>query len=128
MADDRPEGVAVISVTDVPPIDLPGGSWSRLLLTGDSVGAATTLGSSSFAPGTSTAMLSHATEELAYVMSGRGELRMDDAVVPYAAGQALYIPAGVWHAVVNTGEEPVSMVFAFPHPGYPPTERRSAEP
>ena len=46
----------------------------------------------------------------------------------YAAGQALYIPASVWHAVVNTGEVPVTMVFAFPHPTYPPTERRSAAP
>jgi quercetin dioxygenase-like cupin family protein len=99
-----------------------------LLLTGDGVGATTTLGCSSFAPGTATARLSHATEELAYVMSGSGELRMDDAVVPYAAGQALYIPAGVWHAVVNTGAEPVTMVFSFPHPTYPPTERRSSEP
>jgi quercetin dioxygenase-like cupin family protein len=127
VSDARPEGVAVVAVSDVPPIDLPGGSWSRLLLTGEGVGAATTLGCSSFAPGTSTAMLSHATEELAYVMSGRGELRMEGTVVPYAAGQALYIPAGVWHAVANTGEEPVTMVFAFPHPTYPPTERRSAE-
>lgn len=128
MSDDRPDGVAVVAVADVPPIDLPGGSWSRLLLTGDGVGATTTLGCSSFAPGTSTAMLSHSTEELAYVISGRGELRMDDSVVSYAAGQALFIPAGVWHAVVNTGEEPVTMVFAFPHPTYPPTERRSAQP
>jgi quercetin dioxygenase-like cupin family protein len=128
VSDDRPEGVAVIAMTDVPPIDLPGGSWSRLLLTGDGVGAATTLGCSSFAPGTATAMLSHATEELAFVMSGHGELRMDGAVVAYASGQALYIPAGVWHAVVNTGDEPVTMVFSFPHPTYPPTERRPSEP
>jgi quercetin dioxygenase-like cupin family protein len=128
VSDDRPEGVAVVAVAEVPPIDLPGGSWSRLLLTGDGVGAATTLGCSSFAPGTATAMLSHATEELAYVMSGSGELRMEDSVVPYAAGQAMYIPAGVWHAVVNTGEVPVTMVFAFPHPTYPPTERRASEP
>ena len=56
--------------------------------------------------------------------AGTGELRLDDDVVGYAAGSALYIPAGVWHAVVNTGNEPVTMVFAFPHPDYPPTERR----
>jgi putative monooxygenase len=124
--EDRPEGVAVVAVEDVPLIDLSGGSWSRLLLTGDGVGAAPTLGCSSFAPGTATVMLSHATEELAYVMSGTGELRLGDAAVPYAAGQALYIPAGVWHAVANTGDEPVTMVFAFPHPTYPPTERRSS--
>ena len=46
--------------------------------------------------------------------------------MPYGPASALYIPAGVWHAVVNTGDEPVSMVFAFPHPDYPPTERRSS--
>lgn len=125
---DRPEGVAAIPMEDVSPIDLPGGSWSRLLLTGETVGATTTLGCSSFAPGTSTAMLSHATEELAYVTSGHGELRMDGATVPCAIGQALYIPAGVWHAVANTADEPLTMVFAFPHPTYPPTERRPSEP
>jgi quercetin dioxygenase-like cupin family protein len=121
-------GVVVVPLEDVPPIELPGGSWSRVILTGDRVGATTTLGFSSFAAGTATAMLSHATEELAYVLSGAGELRLDDAVVAYLAGAALYIPAGVWHSVVNTGNEPVTMVFTFPHPDYPPTERRVEQP
>ena len=114
-----------VPLEDVAPIDLPGGSWSRVILTGDRVGSGTSLGVSSFAAGTATAMLSHETEELAYVLSGEGELRLDEEeVVPYAAGSALYIPARVWHAVVNTGREPVSMVFAFPYPDYPPTQRR----
>jgi quercetin dioxygenase-like cupin family protein len=117
-------GARVVLLDDVPPIDLPGGSWSRVILTGDRVGSGTALGVSSFAPGTATAMLSHATEELAYVLSGEGELRLEDGIVPYGPRSALYIPAGVWHAVANTGDEPVSMVFAFPHPDYPPTERR----
>ena len=39
-------------------------------------------------------MLSHATEELAYVLSGVGELRLDEDVVTYAAGSALFIPGG----------------------------------
>ena len=88
------------------------------------MGSTTALGVSSFAPGTSTAMLSHEADELAYVVAGRGELRLEDGVVTYGPRSALYIPAGVWHAVVNTGDEPVSMVFAFPHPDYPPTGRR----
>ena len=112
-------------MTAVAPIELPGGSWSRLLLTGERVGSVSTLGLSSFAAHTSTAMLSHVTEELAFVVAGQGELRLDDGVAPYGPGDALFIPAGVWHAVVNTGDEPVSMVFGFPHPDYPPTERRS---
>jgi quercetin dioxygenase-like cupin family protein len=44
--------------------------------------------------------------------------------VRFGAGDALHIPAGVWHAVVNDGDEDVVMVFGFPHPDYPPTERR----
>ncbi len=119
-------GVRVVPVGDVAPIDLPGGSWSRVILTGERVGSGSALGCSSFAPHTATAMLSHETEELAYVMSGQGELQMDDGSVAFGPDSALYIPAGVWHAVVNTGDEPVTMVFAFPHPDYPPTERREA--
>ena len=71
-------GVRVVPLEDVPPIELPGGSWSRVILTGERVGSSTALGFSSFAAGTSTAMLSHATDELAYVLTGQGELRLDD--------------------------------------------------
>lgn len=124
----RLNGVRVVALEEVPPIELPGGSWSKVLLTGERVASSTCLGFSSFAAGTSTAMLSHATEELAYVLTGQGELRLDDDAVPYGAGEALFIPAGVWHAVANTGDEPVTMVFTFPHPDYPPTERRAAAP
>jgi quercetin dioxygenase-like cupin family protein len=119
--------VRVIPLDEVPPVELPGGSWSRVMLTGDRVGSGSALGFSSFAPGTATAMLSHITEELAYVVTGQGELRLPDATVPYRAGSALFIPAGVWHVVANTGDEPVTMVFCFPHPDYPPTERRATD-
>lgn len=121
-------GVRVVRSEDVPRIDLPGGSWSRVILTGHRVGSVSALGFSTFAPHTSTAMLSHETEELAYVLTGQGELRLDDGSVPYGPESALYVPAGVWHAVVNSGDEPVTMVFSFPHPDYPPTERRAPAP
>jgi quercetin dioxygenase-like cupin family protein len=119
--------VSVVQLADVAPVELPGGSWSRVVLTRERVGAETTLGFSSFAPGTATASLSHETDELAYVLSGHGELWLEDRVVPFSADAALFIPAGVWHAVVNTGADAVTMVFAFPGPDYPPTERRPAE-
>lgn len=72
-------------------------------------------------------MLAHSTEELAYVVTGHGELRLEEGAVEYGPSTALYVPAGVWHAVANTGAEPVTMVFAFPHPDYPPTERRGVD-
>jgi oxalate decarboxylase/phosphoglucose isomerase-like protein (cupin superfamily) len=44
--------------------------------------------------------------------------------VPFGPGQALFIPARIWHAVANTGDEDVIMVFTFRYPDYPPTARR----
>lgn len=117
--------VAVISLTEVPAVELPGGSWSRVLVAAATVGGnASALGYSVFKPGTATADLSHAVEELAFVVSGSGTIRLESEEVPVAAGQALYVPAGVWHTVVNGGSEDLVMVFSFPSPDYPPTQRR----
>jgi quercetin dioxygenase-like cupin family protein len=117
--------VTTVALEDVEPIPLPGGSWSRMVLNQKSLqGNSASLGYSVFTPGCVTAMVSHETEEVAYVLSGSGELRLDGESVPFAAGQGLFVPAGTWHAVANTGEEDVIMVFGFPHPDYPPTQRR----
>lgn len=117
--------VTVIPLEDVEPVQLAGGSWSRVLVSEKTVGGnAAAIGYSVFKPGTSTADLSHATEELAYIVSGSGLIRLDDEDVSVAAGQALYVPANIWHTVINPGPEDLVMVFSFPSPGYPPTERR----
>lgn len=117
--------VQVISLDDVDPIELPKGSWSRMLLTDQTVSEnESSLGYSIFRPGTVTDPVSHEVEEIAYVIAGEGELRLDDGVVSYGAGDALFIPANTWHAVANTGDDDVIMVFGFPYPDYPPTERR----
>jgi quercetin dioxygenase-like cupin family protein len=117
--------VTAVSLEDVEPIELPQGSWSRMLITDAHVESnASSLGYSIFTPGTVLAPVRHETEEVAYVVSGTGELRLDDGAVSFREGDAVHIPAGVWHAVANTGDEDVVMVFGFPHPHYPPTERR----
>jgi quercetin dioxygenase-like cupin family protein len=117
--------IRVVAMEEVAPIPLPNGSWSRMLLTAETApGIASSLGYSVFTPGTTTAMVAHEVEEVAYVLSGTGELRTDGEPVPFAAGQALHIPPALWHAVANTGDEDVVMIFGFPHPGYPPTERK----
>jgi mannose-6-phosphate isomerase-like protein (cupin superfamily) len=121
----EPFTVTVASLDELEQIDLPNGSWSRMALTGANVpGIVSSLGYSVFTPGTVLAPVSHDVEEVAYVVSGRGELRLDDGAVPFGPGQALHIPARLWHAVANTGDEDVVMVFGFPYPAYPPTERR----
>ena len=117
--------VSVITLTDVEPVQLAGGSWSRMLVSEKTIGGnASALGYSVFKPGTRTADLSHETEELAYIVSGSGVIRLETRDVPVAAGQALYVPAGLWHTVMNPGAEDLVMVFSFPAPDYPATERR----
>src|ERR1700730_14633777 len=103
--------VTVVTLTEVEPIELPGGSWSRMVLNDRSLTEnSSSLGYSVFTPGCVTAMVCHETEEVAYVLSGAGELRLEDEVVAFAGGHGLFIPAGIWHAVANTGTEDVAMV------------------
>jgi mannose-6-phosphate isomerase-like protein (cupin superfamily) len=117
--------VTVVALADIAETPLPNSSWSKMALTSDTApGIVSSLGYSIFKPGTVLQMVSHEVEEVAFVVSGRGELRLDDGAVPFEAGQALHIPPRLWHAVANTGEEDVIMVFGFPYPAYPPTERR----
>ena len=85
------QAVTTIALEDVEPIPLPGGSWSRMVLNDKSLsGNTASLGYSVFTPGCVTAMVSHETEEVAYVLSGSGELRLDGESVPFAAGQGLF--------------------------------------
>jgi quercetin dioxygenase-like cupin family protein len=117
--------VSIVPLETAEPIELPQGSWSRMLVTADRVGRnASSLGYSVFTPGTVLGAVRHEVEEVAYVVAGAGELRLDGEAVPFSEGDAVHIPAGVWHAVANTGETDVVMVFGFPSPDYPPTERR----
>ena len=117
--------VAVVSLADVDPIELPQGSWTRMLVTAARVDAnESSLGYSVFTPGTELTPVRHETEEVAYVVAGSGELRLDAETIAFREGDALHIPANTWHAVANTGDSDVVMVFGFPHPEYPPTERR----
>lgn len=119
--------ISVVALEEVETIDLPGGSWSRMLITGSTVGGnAASLGYSVFKPGTVLGSVSHETEEYAYVVSGSGRLDTDDGEVRFSAGDAIHIPPTTWHAVVNDSDADVVMVFGFPYPEYPPTERREA--
>jgi len=117
--------ITTVPIDSVEEIALPNGSWSKMVLTGERVeGIVSSLGYSVFKPGTELSMVSHETEEVAFVLSGAGELRTEQGAVIVEEGDAIHIPARLWHAVVNTGEENLVMVFGFPYPAYPPTERQ----
>jgi quercetin dioxygenase-like cupin family protein len=121
--------VSVVSLDDVNPVVLEGGSWSRVLIDSSTVAATgTCFGYSAFAPGTSTRHMSHTVEELAYVVRGEGYLQLDNEKVQLSVGQGCHIPPGIWHSVVNDRvDEALEMVFAFAFSSYPPTEHRDLE-
>ena len=56
------------------------------------------------------------TEEISYFVSGTGVvITVEDgetAEVPVREGNVWYVPPGAWHAIRNTGEEPLTLVFA----------------
>ncbi len=117
--------VRIVKLDTVEAIPLPNRSSSKKLLTQATAGTKKCmLGVSSFQPGTATSLLIHEEEELAYVLKGKGKIRLEDRDVPYTAGEGIYIPAGVPHAVVNDSQEEVIMVFTFSYPDYPPTQKK----
>ena len=57
------------------------------------------------------------TEEVGYIVSGEGVVvgideAGDEVEMQLAAGYVWYNPPGAWHAVRNTGEVPLELVFA----------------
>ncbi len=120
--------IQIVPLAQVAPIALANGSWTKMLVTREYVaGNDTALGFSLFTAGTVTELVAHEVEELAFVVEGHGELRREvGAPVPFSSGDAIFIPRRAWHAVANPSEGDLTMVCVFPHPTYPPTERRSA--
>jgi len=120
--------VKVIDIEQGKRTDIPGGSWVCELVSGPLSGAqATTLGYSTWVPGASTKQMVHETDELAFITEGEGKLSIGDEVVAYKAGQAVFIPAGVPHGVLNDSDAEMSMVYVFSHPQYPPTREATDE-
>lgn len=53
-------------------------------------------------------------EEVLYVLSGRGEQMVnDEAPFPIAPGDTIYIPQAVYHSTVNTGWEPLQLLAIY---------------
>jgi mannose-6-phosphate isomerase-like protein (cupin superfamily) len=62
-------------------------------------------------PGMEFAQHIHAhSEDVIVCLSGRGVVRSGETLVPFAAGDVIYVPAGVVHGTINTGDEPLVMI------------------
>src|ERR1700685_112319 len=52
-------------------------------------------------------------EEIYLVLEGTGEMCLGEERASIRAGQAVYIPAGVFHQLTNTGTAPMRMIYCY---------------
>ena len=55
----------------------------------------------------------HDQEEVYLIVSGNGEMCVDDEVRMLSGGEAVYIPSGSYHQLTNVGAEPLTMVYCY---------------
>jgi len=75
------------------------------------------MGISIVEPGNSSNLHAHDNrEEIFYVVSGRGRIRVDDEEAAIEPGSCIYIPKGSAHQLFNTGDEILEVVAAASPP------------
>ena len=55
----------------------------------------------------------HEEDEIYYILSGKGKLRLDDKIVDVAGGQVIFIPAGCFHALDNRESDEDMCILTF---------------
>ena len=55
----------------------------------------------------------HEEDEIYYILSGKGKLRLDDEIIDIAEGQVIFIPAGCFHALDNSGSSEDMCILTF---------------
>jgi len=100
--------------------DLPGRDWYLCVGPQNSGAHNLTVGLAVFPAGSAPAGHVHESqEEVIYVTSGRGQLVTPQGTVDLEPGASVYIPAGLHHATVSSGPEPLELVCAFSPPVVP---------
>jgi mannose-6-phosphate isomerase-like protein (cupin superfamily) len=96
----------VQNIDRVPPFTTKDGSEIRELLAHrNSCIRNQTLAEARLPPGAATTPHHHLrTEEIYYVLEGRGLMRVGEEVRPLAVGDAVAVPPGARHQIGNTGE------------------------
>jgi len=52
-------------------------------------------------------------EEIYFILEGTGEMCLGEERSSIGAGEAVYIPSGVFHQLTNTGEMPLRMIYCY---------------
>ena len=52
-------------------------------------------------------------EEVYFLVEGTGEMCLGEEKITMTAGQAVYIPSGVFHQLTNTGDAPLVFLYCY---------------
>jgi oxalate decarboxylase/phosphoglucose isomerase-like protein (cupin superfamily) len=108
----------LIDRTAIPTHSFEWGAIKWLVTPTTTPGARLTFGEVLVMPGKGHSRHNHPdAEEILYILSGEGEQMVGDGE-PFTvrAGDVMYIPAGVFHATLNTGWEPMRLIALY-NPG-----------
>ena len=108
-------GKYVVSVNEVPVGKIPGRE-TRDLINGKIVGArGISLRITDVLPGEvcNPGHIHTECEEVIFILSGKGEVKIGQEVFPMKPGDAIYLPTGVEHLIRNTGKEMMRMACSF---------------
>ncbi|MFO1529395.1 MAG: cupin domain-containing protein [Kiritimatiellia bacterium] len=65
-------------------------------------------------------------EEVYFVLEGTGEMCLGEEVRELTAGQAVFIPPGVYHQLSNKGSTPLKMMYCYGPRAMSPTGGRNS--
>ena len=55
----------------------------------------------------------HDEDEIYYILSGKGKLKLDDKIIDIASGEVIFIPAGCYHALDNRESDEDMCILTF---------------
>ena len=101
--------------------EIPGRSYPARRRTQNLVGGASPIQAKNFAMGFVTLepkggqvpWHNQEQEEIYFVVDGEGEMCLGEELSRIQAGQAVYIPGGVFHQLTNTGDRPMQMIYCY---------------
>ena len=108
-------GKYIVNLNEVPVGKIPGRE-TRDLINAKTIGARSiSLRITDVLPGQTCtpAHIHTACEEVIYILSGKGEIKVGKEIFPMKPGDAIYLPTGVPHIMRNTGEEVMRMACSF---------------
>jgi mannose-6-phosphate isomerase-like protein (cupin superfamily) len=73
----------------------------------------------SIAPGEEIGLETHPVDQVLYVIDGEGVAVVGGSKSEFEKGDAVCVPAGERHNVVNTGHEPMKLVTVYSPPQHP---------